>query len=102
MILADNNTGSAVIDFGGITSAIRVQDGGYLEFRGLALTGPAPAHWDSINDTYIINTAFAALPSISTEPNATVSSMWKVLYTPSSRSNNVSQSISTTFATFWM
>lgn len=53
-------------------SAIKVQNGAWLEFSGLELRNPAPARWTSINDTYIVNTAFAALPSINTEPNATV------------------------------
>jgi len=71
-LCADDDDAVSAIDFGGIVSAISVQNGGWLEFSGLALRNPAPAHWASINDTYIVNTAFAALPSINTEPNATV------------------------------
>lgn len=69
---ANETTGNA-IDFGGIASAISVQTGARLEFRGLFLTHPAPQRWAVINDTYLINTAFAALPSINAAPNATVS-----------------------------
>ncbi len=46
-----------------------------MKFSGLALRNPAPARWTTINDTYIVNTALAALPSIDTEPNATVSDL---------------------------
>lgn len=72
---AEDSSSNSAIDFGGIVSAIKVQNGGWLEFSGLALRNPAPAHWTSINDTYIVNTAFASLPSINTEPNATVSTL---------------------------
>ncbi|KAL0035971.1 hypothetical protein WJX77_009876 [Trebouxia sp. C0004] len=71
-VFGDDDTAVSAIDFAGIVSAINVQNGGWLEFSGLTLRNPAPADWTSINDTYIVNTAFAALPSINTEPNATV------------------------------
>ena len=77
MCYADDERTSA-IDFGGLESAISVQNGGRIEFRGLTLRHPAPQRWSVINDTYLINTAFAALPSINTAPNATVS-MFAVL-----------------------
>ncbi|KAA6425511.1 MAG: kinase [Trebouxia sp. A1-2] len=71
-VLGEADAAVSAIDFGGIVSAIKVQNGAWLEFSGLELRNPAPARWTSINDTYIVNTAFAALPSINTEPNATV------------------------------
>ncbi|KAL3133428.1 hypothetical protein ABBQ38_007295 [Trebouxia sp. C0009 RCD-2024] len=71
-VFAANETTGNAIDFGGIASAISVQTGARLEFRGLFLTHPAPQRWAVINDTYLINTAFAALPSINAAPNATV------------------------------
>ena len=71
-VLADEESPGAVIDFGGIESAINVQSGGRIEFSGLSLMHPAPQLWTVINDTYLINTAFAALPSINAAPNATV------------------------------
>lgn len=69
---ADDESSGAGIDFGGVESAINVQSGGRIEFRGLALRHPAPQRWTVINDTYLVNTAFAALPSINTAPNARV------------------------------
>lgn len=73
MTCAANETTGNAIDFGGIASAISVQTGARIEFRGLSLSHPAPQRWAVINDTYLINTAFAALPSINAAPNATVS-----------------------------
>ena len=70
---ADDESSTSVLDFGGLTSAINVQIGGRIEFRGIAIRQPAPQRWAIINDTYLVNTAFAALPSINTAPNATVS-----------------------------
>lgn len=72
LVRAGDDSLSSAIDFGGIESAINVQNGARIEFRGLALRHPAPQRWTTINDTYLVNTAFAALPSINAAPNATV------------------------------
>ena len=71
---AEYDMGGAAIDFGGVASAIKVQNGGSLEFDSITLSNPANPRWTNINDTYLVNIAFAALRSIDTEPNATVSS----------------------------
>lgn len=73
MCHVDDDSTISAIDFGGLESAINVQSGGRIEFRGVSLRQPAPQRWSVINDTYLINTGFAALPSINTAPNATVS-----------------------------
>ena len=50
------------IDFGGMELAISVQKWG--TFRGLSLRHPAPQLWAVITDTYLVSSAFAALPSL--------------------------------------
>ncbi|KAL0043223.1 hypothetical protein WJX82_007959 [Trebouxia sp. C0006] len=91
-VIKGDNFGGSAIDFGGIASAIKVQNGGWLKLSGLALRNPAPARWTTINDTYIVNTALAALPSIDIEPNATVVySNVSAQYYSAYASNNPSQ-----------
>lgn len=51
---------------------MKVRNGGFLAFIGIDLVGPAYKQWTATNDTYLVDAAFASLPSIQTEPNATV------------------------------
>ena len=70
------NSSSAVrisIDFAGLQGAIKVRNGALLAFAGVSLTNAAYKPWTASNDTYLIDAALAGLPSILTEPNATVS-----------------------------
>lgn len=71
---AENNATGVTLNFGGLAGAIKVRNGGFLAFLNLGLAGPAHREWTSSNDTYLVDAAFASLPSIETEPNATVSS----------------------------
>ena len=73
--LAENNASSnrITIDFAGLEGAIKVRNGAFLAFTGVSLTNAAYRPWTASNDSYLIDAALAVLPSIVTEPNATVS-----------------------------
>lgn len=70
---AENNASDVTLDFGGLAGAVKVRNGGFLAFVNLVLVGQAYQQWTASNDTYLVDSAFASLPSIETEPNATVS-----------------------------
>lgn len=74
-LFAENNAAVVAINFGGLAGAIKVRNGGFLAFVNISLLGPAYTPWTASNDTYLVDAAFASLPSIETEPNATVSTM---------------------------
>ena len=72
---------------------MKVRNGGFLAFINLDLVGPAFKQWTASNDTYLVDAAFASLPSIQTEPNATVRMALRTDCFMESQAYNLSHSV---------